>query len=1446
MASFFDSIRNQLGSSSGKNNQGSSAQPVPSNVQQQSYNGIGNPQQGQSYNGIGGSPNGQSYNGIGAPPSGQSYNGIGAPPQGQSFNGIGNPGQVQQPQAQNQQQGTNQIPGTSPIPQDRTEAIKNSSRKLDSDQQHRKSKLDHIMQEEFADEASSSPDTKQNEPQQTQPTPDPTKVDQTGKIEENQNDGQKTSAEADSPDKKKMITPQASKRMNMDVMTHLTQRSNRVFVSATNKAKELNSDVIDTEHVLHGLLTDPDIYKMFTGMKVQPQTVDQELDKVYKKSEKPIDGQPQVSPRVKRILDNALVLARKIGYEFISPEHLLLSTYNEGEGVAARVLQKMGVDRAEVEKKIIGKKKEAEEKEAEKNKSPLEKFTIDLTQQAAEGKLDPCVGRSDVIERVVHILSRRLKNNPVLIGEPGVGKTAIVEGLAQKIVGKQVPESLLDKRILQLDLMSVVAGASHRGEFEQRMKELVEEVKEGKGQVILFIDEIHNIVGAGGGGEGSSDAANFLKPALSRGEMQMIGATTIAEYRKYIEKDAALERRFQTAMVPEPEEETAVKMLKALRDKFEAFHRVKIPDDALEEAVKLSKRYLGDRFLPDKAVDLMDESASAVRLPLISLPEEIKSLEERVSQLSQERDEAQKRKDRVRERILNSKIDDIQSDLQAKKDEYNMKKGQTNTAVSKNIVRQIIATRTGIPISKLSGSEKEKLINLEDIMHERMINQVRAVNAVAKSVRRGRAGLKSPNRPTGSFIFLGPSGVGKTELAKTLAEILFGVEESMIRFDMTEYMEKHEVAKLLGPPPGYVGYEEGGKLTEAVRRQQYSIVLFDEVEKAHPDIFNILLQILDDGRLTDNKGRTISFKNTVVICTSNIGTKLIQDDLMKGGKGEVEEPPVLSTYTLTPQGRELLTIGTKFFERTGNDQQGAWKDSMLFDYFGGQKVEMAPIEEGSEPPEILEEQLALPALGYDTHAISSQGMEVVTKDDLVYVRNSTTEKVWYITTLIEYFKGQRVVNAMEDAPDEQLPTIRFKTHTFTPDGNEVVSFRDRFWKKRGEDPEWETGTLKEYFLKDEIENGKLPENHWDIHAYAPTGKEIIIVGDKIWTKEPNTNKWNEQELKTYFGKEFPLEKEVADKQKNDSETDSKKYNIIKEKVKNELLKFFRPELVNRFDEVIVFEPLKFEHMLEIVKLQLKGLRKLLEDQEIGFSYSESARKQVVRDGFDPVFGARPLRRAIQKLLEDPISEMLIASQVKPGDIIYVDFDGENFIFDVERTEYVTEKKNSMQGYKGESGKNYTKLDIGKLIAARYPKEQETILQQLMKEFPEYEVVLKEAQQKQSQQSKSDTQGQDKQQPQGNNTSQDGRQEEDKNKQKSNSDQQNNLQQKSANQQKQNNQANGKPQQQNQNSTNQNKQQNSNGQAQSNLNQNAMSQQPSRNVIPPQNNGQAGVNQVTST
>ncbi len=1265
-------------------------------------------------------PQPQSYNGIGTPPSGQSYNGIGTPPAPQMPEMTTQTTQtVPTPPAQAPAAVTDAPAPVAPATDQTSPTPATSSQAPSSD-----------PTEKAADKTDSS--IQKDDQKQTDPNAPAAPVD-----------GQQPQATDQNGDQGQ---PGANdKSAQLDLMTHLTQRSNRVFVTAQQKAKELGSDLIDSEHLLHGLLADPEVYKLFVDQKIQPQIIEQELDKLYQKGTS--TKQPQPSPRLKKILENSLVVARKIGYEFISPEHILISLYDEGEGIGARTLAKLGLKKEDLNKKIVGKKEGVEGKESgeKQTTSVLQQYTRDLTELAAQGQLDPVVERSDVIERVIHITSRRSKNNPALVGEAGVGKTAIVEGLAQKIVSKEVPESLLGKKIYQLDLMSIIAGASHRGEFEERMKKLIEEISNSKGQIILFIDEIHNLVGAGAGGEGALDASNFLKPALARGELQVIGATTLTEYRKYIEKDPALERRFQPVLVPEPTEEAAVKMVKALRDKYEAFHKVKIPDEAIEASVKLSKRYVGDRFLPDKAVDLIDEAGAAVRLPLISLPEKIRSLEERLKQLDQEYQEAEKIGNKVQSSILKPKVDDLKAQLTEDQEEYNTKKAQTTSSVTEQIIKDVIARWTGIPVSKITSSEVEKLRKLEDIIHQRLINQEHAVTPVAEAIRRGRAGLKSTDRPIGSFVFLGPTGVGKTELSKTLAEVLFGQEEAMIRFDMTEYMEKHEVAKLLGAPPGYVGYEEGGKLTEAVRRRPYSVVLFDEVEKAHPDIFNILLQILDDGRLTDNRGHVVSFKNTVVITTSNIGTKMIQDDILASGKTDIEEPTAISTYAFSPRGRQILTIMGKVFEREG--PTGQWNNKMLIDYFSGQTVQTAPTDQqpsapaepaqADQPPAPAKpaaQPAEFPGKEFDTHTMSPKGAEFISVGDQMLWRTSTTAKVWSSMNLIQYFNKNVVINALPDAPEQQLPTARLKTHAFSSDETEVVSFKDRFWRRKDGDTNWETGELKDYFAGQQMEStapaantpqssaptdtqkdpqknqdpltaqtndskqpqvaqakvddtqktpqqnsqqtepAAFPTNYWDIHGFTADGGEYIIVGEQVWSRKAQTTIWKMQTMADYFGKDFPLDQELAEKKKIEEELSTNQYEKTKSKVMEELRKFFRPELINRFDEVIIFEPLKYHHMLLIAELQLKGVRKMLEDQNMGFAWTLSAKKEIVRQGFDPIYGARPLRRTIQKLVENPLSSLIIEKKLEENDMVRVDFDGAELIFNIDKVKFVPESE----------------------------------------------------------------------------------------------------------------------------------------------------------------------------
>lgn len=754
------------------------------------------------------------------------------------------------------------------------------------------------------------------------------------------------------------MTPQT--RQGLSVLSHLDTRATTVLNQAKNETKRLKQALIEPDQIMVALLYDGEVFKLISQFSANPSKIVQEIQS--KEVEGNFTGEPTLSQASQKIFDDAYAMVKARGVEFISPEDLLLSLFSQAS--SSEVLQAQGLKKQDIEQTLS-----KSTVYSKGTKSSLETFGVDLTEQARKGELDPVAGRDTEIERAIHILLRRTKNNPILIGEAGVGKTAIVEGLAQKIVSGSAPKDLLNKKIIQLDLSSLVAGASHRGEFEERLRNVIKETQASSGTVILFIDEIHSLIGAGDT-EGALDASNIIKPFLARGQLQIIGTTTTVEYRKYFEKDKAFERRFQPILVNEPDEKTAVEMLKVLKPKYEKFHNVVFSEESLEASVKLSKRYVGERYLPDKAVDLLDEAAAEVRLQVT----------------------AGKR---------------------------------TSNNVTDEDIQKVVSGWTGIPITKLTENESEKLLHLEETIHKRLIDQEVAVKAVSEAVRRGRIGLSSMNRPIASFIFLGPTGVGKTELAKTLAEILFGKEEAMVRLDMSEYMEKHEVAKLIGAPPGYVGYEEGGQLTEAVRRKPYSIVLLDEIEKAHPDVFNILLQLLEDGRLTDNKGNTISFKNTIIIATSNIGSALIQQEL----------------------------------------------------------------------------------------------------ED---VKNAGSSK----------------------------------------DG-----------KKPAVDPK---------------------------KKFADLSK--LVIG--------------------------------------------------------ELRKFFKPELLNRFDEVVIFEPLSQKDMAQVASLGINSTRKLLAAQGFDLSLSEGALDRLAREGYDPVYGARPLRRLIQSAIENPIAILIINKTFVKGDKILVDFNPqtEQFVF----------------------------------------------------------------------------------------------------------------------------------------------------------------------------------------
>jgi ATP-dependent Clp protease ATP-binding subunit ClpC len=683
--------------------------------------------------------------------------------------------------------------------------------------------------------------------------------------------------------------------MIMFMFGRFTERAQQVLVLAQEEAKRLNHNFIGTEHLLLGLVREGSgiASRALQGMSVDLSRVRAEVERITPKGEKIIQQGISYTPRAKRVVELAIEESQNLGHNYVGTEHLMLGLIREGEGIAAQVLSNMGIDLKRARKEVIhllggeeGAVRTAEGDQAGPQTPTVDAFGRDLTRLAKEGKLDPVIGRDTEIERVIQILSRRTKNNPCLIGEPGVGKTAIAEGLAQRIIDGQVPEILRDKRLVTIELAAVVAGTKYRGEFEERLRKLMTELRQA-GNVMVFIDELHTLIGAGAA-EGAIDASNILKPALARGELQCIGATTMDEYRKYIEKDPALERRFQPITVGEPTVEESMEILKGLRDRYEAHHKVKITDEALEAAVRLGDRYIADRFMPDKAIDLIDEAASRVRIRNYTVPTDLKEVEEKLYALRTEKEAAVRNQEFEKAADLRDQEQKLKEELEEQKKEWEQKVGTSDLAmVTGDDVAYIVSSWTGIPTKRLAEEESERLLRLEEILHQRVIGQDEAVRSVARAVRRARAGLKDPKRPIGSFIFLGPTGVGKTELGRALAEALFGDENAVIRLDMSEYMEKHTAARLIGAPPGYVGYEEGGQLTEKVRRKPYSVLLLDEMEKAHPDVFNVLLQILEDGRLTDGKGRTVDFRNTVVIMTSNVGaTFLDKSALGFGASGE--------------------------------------------------------------------------------------------------------------------------------------------------------------------------------------------------------------------------------------------------------------------------------------------------------------------------------------------------------------------------------------------------------------------------------------------------------------------------------------------------------------------------------------------------------------------------------
>jgi ATP-dependent Clp protease ATP-binding subunit ClpC len=795
-----------------------------------------------------------------------------------------------------------------------------------------------------------------------------------------------------------------------------TEKAIKVIMLAQEEARRLGHNFVGTEQILLGLIGEGTgvAAKVLKSMGVNLKDARIEVEKIIGRGSGFVAVEIPFTPRAKRVLELSLEEARQLGHNYIGTEHLLLGLIREGEGVAARVLENLGVDLSKVRTQVIRMLGETAEVSAGgsngRTKTPtLDEFGSNLTQMAADGKLDPVVGREKEIERVVQILGRRTKNNPVLIGEPGVGKTAIAEGLAQKIANQDVPDILTDKRVVTLDIGLLVAGTKYRGEFEERLKKIMDEIRSA-GNVVLVIDEVHTLIGAGAA-EGAIDAANILKPALARGELQCIGATTLDEYRKHIERDAALERRFQPVMVGEPSVDETIEILFGLRERYEQHHKLKISDEAVYAAAKLSDRYISDRFLPDKAIDLIDEAGSRVRLKSSQLPPAAKELEKELRQVLKQKDDAVRGQDYERAGELRDREMEIKS--QIKTVAQNRKAETTNEdapmpQVTEEDIAYIVSSWTGVPVQKLTESETEKLLHLEDVLHGRVIGQDEAVTAISKAIRRARVGLKDPQRPIASFIFSGPTGVGKTELAKSLAAYFFGAEDAMIRLDMSEYMERHTVSKLIGSPPGYVGYNEGGQLTEAVRRRPYSVILFDEIEKAHPDVFNSLLQILEDGRLTDAKGRTVDFKNTLLIMTSNIGSKVIE----KGGGG----------------------MG--FFQ----------------------------------------------------------------------------------------------------------------------------------------------------------------------------------AGDEA----------------------------------------EQRYQSIRNLVNEELKQYFKPEFINRLDEIIVFRQLKKDEVKQIAGLMLKQLFGRLTEQRITLDITESFKDKLVEEGYNPSYGARPLRRAIQRLLEDALAEEMLSGRIGEGDVVIVD------------------------------------------------------------------------------------------------------------------------------------------------------------------------------------------------
>ena len=675
---------------------------------------------------------------------------------------------------------------------------------------------------------------------------------------------------------------------SVDISAYFSQRAKDIIQMAAEKVIDSGSRNIDTEHLLWAAINYDDVVvRVLKELKIDNELLQDQLNEVIGSDEGITHGTPGLTPRAKEVLQLAFYESQELGHHYIGGEHILLGLIEEGEGIAAQIFEKYGISLTQARQaviKVVGEGDESGEKVEESSITPtLDKYSRDLTKLAKEGKIDPVIGRSDEITRVIQILCRRKKNNPVLIGEPGVGKTAIAEGLAYRIATGNVPEVLLHKTVKELDVAALIAGASHRGEYEERIQKVLKELEKSGRDTILFIDELHTIVGSGAP-EGQMDLSNMLKPALARGDIQIIGATTLSEYKKYIEKDAALERRFQIVLVGEPTVDQTIEILRGLRDRYEAHHRVKISDEAITAAAVLSEKYIQDRFLPDKAIDLIDEAASKVKLEVSSEPEELRELKRKIESMEKEREALTRSGNYEKAAEIKVEIEKLKTKLEPLVEKWNKVKGTGTPVVKTEDVAEVLSRATGIPVTELCEEERDRLLKLEETLHQRVVGQDEAVKAVSEAVRRSRVGLKDPRKPIASFLFMGPTGVGKTLLAKALAKQIFGDEDAIIRIDMSEYMEKFSVSRLIGSPPGYVGYEEGGQLTEAVRRKPYCVILLDEIEKAHSDVFDILLQVLDDGRLTDAQGRTVSFKNTIIIATCNIGANKIQEFVKKGEK----------------------------------------------------------------------------------------------------------------------------------------------------------------------------------------------------------------------------------------------------------------------------------------------------------------------------------------------------------------------------------------------------------------------------------------------------------------------------------------------------------------------------------------------------------------------------------